>query len=150
MTDNRCTVHVIPTKTIPQGITALVSFVPGDTPENNEAAMADAIAAVRTAEITYAVRDTSIDGRKIAQGDVISIGDNGLLSAGKDLGNVILESVGGMADEMSALVTVYTGSTFPEELRDSIGDRISERFPDLEVEVSEGGQPVYYCIVSVE
>ncbi|MBQ1316696.1 MAG: DAK2 domain-containing protein [Lachnospiraceae bacterium] len=150
LTDNRCTVHVIPTRTIPQGITALVSFVREDTPENNEATMTEAIQNVKTAEITYAVRDTSIDGRRICQGDVISIGDHGLLSCGKDLKEVILESVAGMADDMSELVTVYTGSTFPEELRDTIGECITERFPDLETEVSEGGQPVYYCFVSVE
>ena len=119
LTDNRCTVHVIPTRTIPQGITALVSFVREDTPENNEASMTEAIQNVKTAEITYAVRDTSIDGRRICQGDVISIGDHGLLSCGKDLKEVILESVAAMADDMSELVTVYTGSTFPEELRDA-------------------------------
>ena len=141
---------VIPTKTIPQGISALVAYVPDMSVEENDKLMNDAISAVKTGQVTYAVRDTSIDGVAIHQDDYMGIGDKGILSNGKDIDEVILGMLDKMVDDSSELVTVYFGADVKEDAADAVRGKIAARFPALEVDIQAGGQPVYYYIISVE
>ncbi len=143
-------IYVIPTKTVPQGITAMVSFMPEDTPKENEQRMLEEIQNVKTGQVTYAVRDTKIDDKEIHTGDIMGIGDDGILAVGKDLTCTTLEMVGKLVDGSSQIVGVYYGSGIQKEDAKALGDRISEKYPNLEVELQEGGQPVYYYVVSVE
>ena len=141
---------VIPTKTIPQGISALVAYVPDMSVEENDKLMNDAISAVKTGQVTYAVRDTSIDGVEIHQDDYMGIGDKGILSNGKDIDEVILGMLDKMVDDSSELVTVYFGADVKEDAVDAVRGKIAARYPALEVDIQAGGQPVYYYIISVE
>ncbi len=141
---------VIPTKTIPQGITALVNFIPEQTPEENEARMNDEISLVKTGQVTYAVRDTEIDDKEIHQGDYMGIGDKTILSVGTDKKTVTMDMIEQMVDEDAALVSIYYGEEATEEEAMAFSDLITEKYPDVEVEVNPGGQPIYYYIVSVE
>ncbi len=141
---------VIPTKTIPQGISALVAYVPDMSVEENDKLMNDAISAVKTGQVTYAVRDTSIDGVEIHQDDYMGIGDKGILSNGKDIDEVILGMLDKMVDDSSELVTVYFGADVKEDAADAVRGKIAARYPALEVDIQAGGQPVYYYIISVE
>ena len=148
VSDKRVT--VLPTKTIPQGISALISFVPGETPQENEERMIEEIEMVRSGEITYAVRDTTIDGRDITAGDYMGIGDEGILSAEKKIDKTLLAMLSKMVDEDSALITLYFGKDVSEKDSRKVLDKVKDTYPDLEVEMQDGGQPVYYYIVSVE
>ena len=141
---------VIPTKTIPQGITALVNFIPEHTAEENKEGMLEEIALVKTGQVTYAVRDTEIDGKEIKQDDFMGIGDKSILSVGQDLKAVTLEMTDAMIDEDSAIVSIYYGSDATEENAKELQAEIEEKYPDIEVEVNEGGQPIYYYVISVE
>lgn len=141
---------VIPTKTIPQGITALVNFIPDHTAEENKESMLEEIALVKTGQVTYAVRDTEIDGKEIKQDDFMGIGDKSILSVGQDLKATTLEMVDAMVDEDSAIVSIYYGSDAEEEAAEELGAAIEEKYPDVEVEVNDGGQPIYYYVISVE
>lgn len=141
---------VIPTKTIPQGITALVNYIPDHTAEENKEAMLSEIENVKTGQITYAVRDTEIDGKTIKQDDYMGIGDKSILSVGKDLKSTTLEMVDAMIDEDSAIVSIYFGAEATEEAAEEIASVIEEKYPDVEVEVNNGGQPIYYYVISVE
>ena len=141
---------VIPTKTIPQGITALVNFIPDYSAEENKEAMTAEIENVKTGQVTYAVRDTEIDGKTIKQDDYMGIGDKSILSVGKELKDTTLEMVDEMIDDDSAIVSIYYGSDASEEDASEIASIITEKHPDLEVEVNNGGQPIYYYIISVE
>ena len=141
---------VIPTKTIPQGITALVNYIPEQTPEENEARMSEEISIVKTGQVTYAVRDTEIDDKTIHQGDYMGIGDKTILSVGADKKEVTMDMIDQMIDEDSALVSIYYGDEATEEEAMEFSDQITEKYPDVEVEVNQGGQPIYYYIVSVE
>lgn len=141
---------VIPTKTIPQGITALVNFIPEHTAEENKESMLEEIALVKTGQVTYAVRDTEIDGKEIKQDDFMGIGDKSILSVGQDLKAVTLEMTDAMIDEDSAIVSIYYGSDATEENAKELQTAIEEKYPDIEVEVNEGGQPIYYYVISVE
>ncbi len=143
-------VIVIPTKTVPQGITALINYVPENTPEENEQAMFEEIGNVKTGQLTYAVRDTSIDGKEIHVGDMMGVGDSGILAVGKDLQETALEMIDCMADDDSELISIYYGTETTEDAANALADAIAEKYPDLDVEVNNGGQPVYYFIVSVE
>ncbi len=143
-------VIVIPTTTIPQGITALVNFISEQTPEENEAHMKAEIALVKTGQITYAVRDTVIDDKTIHQGDYMGIGDKTILSVGTDQTAVMMEMAEQMIEEESALVSIYYGEEATEEEALKFSSLISAKHPDLEVEVNAGGQPIYYYIISVE
>ncbi|MCR5619483.1 MAG: DAK2 domain-containing protein [Lachnospiraceae bacterium] len=144
------TVLVIPTKTIPQGITAAINFSAGVSADENEQAMIEAIGLVKTGEITYAVRDTSIDDHEIRKGDYMGIGDKKILSVGTDMNQVVIEMIGEMVDDSSELISLYFGSDVSEGDANSLKDQISEKFSSLDVDVQNGGQPVYYYIVSVE
>lgn len=141
---------VIPTKTIPQGITALINFIPDSTPEENEERMNSEIGMVKTGQVTYAVRDTIIDDKEIRQDDYMGIGDTGILSVGKELEATVHDMVGQLIDEDSAIVSVYYGADMTEEDANAVGAKIEEDYPEVEVEVHYGGQPIYYYVISVE
>ena len=145
-----CRVHVIPTKTIPQGISALVNYIPEHSAEDNETVMTSELERIASGEVTYAVRDTVIEGTDIKEGDLMGIGDNGLLSVGRDLPEVIREMVSRMITDESELISLYLGEDFPPELEDTVSELLTESFPQADVEINEGGQPVYYVILSVE
>ena len=141
---------VIPTKTIPQGITAMINYAPEKSPEENQEIMEEIIASVRTGEITYAVRDTHIEDREIHQGDIMAVGDHGILAVGKDILKVAAETVDAMMDEEAELISIYYGQEFSQEEAEKIARETEEKYPDCDVEVNCGGQPIYYCIISVE
>ena len=141
---------VIPTKTIPQGITALVNYIPDHSVEENKEQMMAEIENVKTGQVTYAVRDTEIGGKTIKQDDYMGIGDKSILAVGKDLKQTTLEMVDAMVDEDSAIVSIYFGSESSEEKAEEIASAIEEKYPDVEVEVNDGGQPIYYYVISVE
>jgi hypothetical protein len=143
-------VIVIPTKTIPQGITALVNFIPDYSAEENKETMNAEIALVKTGQVTYAVRDTEIDGKTIKENDYMGIGDKTILSVGQDLKSVTLEMTDEMIDDDSAIVSIYYGADSSEEDAEEIASVIQEKYPDLEVEINDGGQPIYYYVISVE
>ena len=141
---------VIPTKTIPQGITALVNYIPDHSAEENKEQMMAEIENVKTGQVTYAVRDTEIDGKNIKQNDFMGIGDKSILSVGTDLRATTLEMVDAMVDEDSAIVSIYFGSDSDEDSANELAAAIEEKYPDVEVEVNDGGQPIYYYVISVE
>ena len=141
---------VIPTKTIPQGITALVNYIPDHSAEENKEQMMAEIENVKTGQVTYAVRDTEIDGKTIKQNDFMGIGDKSILSVGTDLRATTLEMVDAMIDEDSAIVSIYFGSDSDEDSANELAAAIEEKYPDVEVEVNDGGQPIYYYVISVE
>ena len=141
---------VIPTKTIPQGITALVNYIPDHSAEENKEQMMAEIENVKTGQVTYAVRDTEIDGKTIKQNDFMGIGDKSILSVGTDLRATTLEMIDAMVDEDSAIVSIYFGSDSDEDSANELAAAIEEKYPDVEVEVNDGGQPIYYYVISVE
>ena len=141
---------VVPTKTIPQGITALISYVPEKSAEENEQVMLEAISKVKTGQITYAVRDTHIDEKEIHEGDIMGIGDHGLLSVGQDRDQVAKEVVEAMMDEEAEVISVYYGTDVSEDEAQVLADVLTESYPDCEVELNMGGQPIYYYVISVE
>ena len=141
---------VIPTKTIPQGITALVNYIPDHSAEENKEQMMAEIENVKTGQVTYAVRDTEIDGKTIKQNDFMGIGDKSILSVGTDLRATTLEMVDAMVDEDSAIVSIYFGSDSDEDSANELAAAIEEKYPDVEVEVNDGGQSIYYYVISVE
>lgn len=141
---------VIPTKTIPQGVTALVNYIPDHSAEENKEQMMAEIENVKTGQVTYAVRDTEIDGKTIKQNDFMGIGDKSILSVGTDLKATTLEMVDAMVDEESAIVSIYFGSDSDEDSANELAAAIEEKYPDVEVEVNDGGQPIYYYVISVE
>ncbi len=149
LTENK-RVIVLPTKTIPQGITALINYIPEQTPEENESRMLQEIANVKTGQVTYAVRDTVVDDKDIKEGDYMGIGDSGILSVNQDMKQCFAQMVDQMVDEDSAIVSVFYGADVSESEAQELADAVEEKYPDLEVELQAGGQPVYYYVVSVE
>ena len=141
---------VIPTKTIPQGITALINYIPDSTPEENAERMSEELGTVKTGQVTYAVRDTVIDDKEIKQDDFMGIGDQGILAVGKELEATVLDMIEQLIDEDSAIVSIYYGEDAREDAANAIGEKITEAHPDVEVEVHYGGQPIYYYVISVE
>lgn len=141
---------VIPTKTIPQGISAMISYVPEKSAQENEEAMTEAIQAVKTGQITYAVRDTRLDEKDIHQGDMMGIGDSGILAVGKDVESVALDTVEQMMDEEAEIISVYYGEDTTQEQAENLAGELEERYPDCDVDVNYGGQPIYYYVISVE
>lgn len=144
------TIIVVPTKTIPQGITAMISFSPDMSPEENLEAMKDASQCVRTGEITYAVRNTTIDGHAIEKDDIMALGDDGLLAVAKEKDQAVLEAVKAMVNDESEIITVYYGQDIPEEEAEALAARIRKAYPQVETELQYGGQPIYYYFLSVE
>lgn len=143
-------IFVIPTKTVPQGITALINFMPDKTAEENAQQMTEELSNVKTGQVTYAVRDTLIDDKEIKQGDYMGIGDSSILSVGQDMDMVIKDMVAQMVEEDSSIISVYYGEEIEEEAAEALGSELEELYPDCEVEVHSGGQPIYYYIISVE
>lgn len=143
-------IFVIPTKTVPQGITALINYIPESSAEENAERMTEELDTVKTGQVTYAVRDTMIDDKEIHQGDYMGIGDKTILSVGKDMETVTREMVSEMLDEESAIVCIYYGEEASEEDANKLAEDIEEDYPDVEVEVHFGGQPIYYYVISVE
>lgn len=141
---------VIPSKTIPQGITALVNFMPDLSPEENEANMISEMGNVKTEQVTYAVRTTNIDGMDIEEGDIMAIGDQGMLAVAKEIREAALKGLQAMLDEDSELVTIYYGSEVSEEEAQAFLDQAQEAFSDKEFELQYGGQPIYYYMISAE
>ena len=145
-----CRVLVVPTKTVPQGITAMISYNLEKSDDENFEIMSTEIDAVRTIEVTYAVRDTKIEGKTIHMGDIMAIGDSGILAVGKDIREVALEALELSVDDTTELISIYNGEQFTDQDTEDLVGEIEEKFPDLDVEQNYGGQPVYYCIISVE
>jgi hypothetical protein len=141
---------VIPTKTIPQGISAIINFVPEMSADENEANMIAEIANVKTGQVTYAVRDTVIDDKEIKKGDYMGIGDSGILAVGISINEVAKEMIAEMVGEESELISIYYGSDVNEEDAESFRGQVAEKYPDCDVELQYGGQPIYYYVTSVE
>ena len=143
-------VVVVPTKTIPQGITAVINYVPDMGAEENEASMTEEISHVRTGEVTYAVRDTVIDDKQIRQGDYMGIGDDGILAVGSDISDVAYDMTAAMMSEDCELISIYYGADITEEDAEKLRARVEERYPSCDIELQYGGQPIYYYIISAE
>lgn len=147
---------VIPTKTVPQGITAVINYVPDLSVEDNTETMNEEIKMVSTGQVTYAVRDTNIDGKEIKQGDFMGIGDSGILAVGTDVSDVTVDMITEMVldstktDEGFELISIYYGEEITEESAENLRAKIEARYPDCDIELQYGGQPIYYYIVSAE
>ena len=141
---------VIPAKTIPQGISAMIAYVPEKTVEENTAEMMEAIENVKTGQVTYAVRDTRIDDQDIHEGDIMGIGDKVILAVGQDIQDVAVEMTGKMTDEDSELISIYYGAEVTEADAEEVSSRLEELYPDYDIEINYGGQPIYYYVISVE
>lgn len=141
---------VVPTRTIAQGITAVINYVPDLSPEENAAAMTEAIGTVKTGEVTYAVRDTLVDDYEIHQGDYMGIGDDGMLAVGQAVEKVTASMIDRMMTDEMELISIYYGKEIPEEEAEALRDTVAEKYPACDVELQYGGQPIYYYIVSVE
>ena len=141
---------VIPTKTVPQGLTAIINFMPDADAKTNEEAMLEEIKNVRTGQVTYAVRDTHIDDKEIHEGDIMGIGDSGILAVGKDLEETTKELIANLVDEDSELISIYYGEEVSEEDAEKFTEEITELYPDVDVDIQFGGQPIYYYVLAVE
>lgn len=141
---------VIPTKTVPQGITAIINFMPDADAKTNEEAMLEEIKNVKTGQVTYAVRDTHIDDKEIHEGDIMGIGDSGILAVGKDLEETTKELIANLVDEDSELISIYYGEEVSEEEAEKFAGEIEELYPDVDVDIQFGGQPIYYYVLAVE
>ena len=143
-------VFVIPTKNIPQGISAMINFVEGMSPEENEATMKEGVAEVKSGQVTYAVRDTSIDGKEIKAGDIMGLSDKTIETVGTDITETTIQLLTKMMDEDSEIITIYYGEEGSEEEAQKIAAAVEEIDADVEVEIHYGGQPIYYYFISVE
>ena len=141
---------VIPTKTVPQGITAVINYVPDMSAAENEEAMTEAIGNVKTGQVTYAVRDTVIDDKTIRQNDFMGIGDAGILSVGTNMPQVTADMIADMIGDDTELISIYYGADVTEEDAEDLGAKIEALYPKCDVELQFGGQPIYYYIVSAE
>ncbi|MEG2059078.1 MAG: DAK2 domain-containing protein [Lachnospiraceae bacterium] len=143
-------IHVIPTKTVPQGIVALINYIPEKSPEENEESMLSEITTVKTGQVTYAVRDTVIDSIEIKENDYMGIGDSTILSAGKEIDEVVFSMMSKMVEEESSIISIYYGEDVTEDIAQELASKLQEQYPDCELEVYSGGQPIYYYLISVE
>ena len=141
---------VVPTKTVPQGITAMINYIPDMSPKENEERMTEEIQNVKTGQVTYAVRDTHLDDKEIKEGDIMGIGDHSILSVGSGIADVTLAMFRELIDEDSELISIYYGEDVSEEDAEGLGEKLGEAYPDCDIEVHFGGQPIYYYVVSVE
>lgn len=141
---------VIPTKTIPQGISALIAYSEEASPEENTGAMTEEIANIKSGSVTYAVRDTEIDDKTIKQGDIMGIGDKTILSVGQNIQDVTKDMIEQLAGDDAELISIYYGSDVTEEDANALAKAVEAVYPDVDVEVNYGGQPIYYYILSVE
>ena len=141
---------VVPTKTVPQGITAMISFVPEKSAEENAEVMEEAVSKVQTGQITYAVRDTRLDDKEIHEGDIMGIGDKGILAVGGNKEKVAEDTIAAMMTEDAEVISIYYGADTSEENAEKLAASVEELYPECEVELNRGGQPIYYYIISVE
>ncbi len=141
---------VIPTRTVPQGITAIINFMADADARANEEAMLEEIKNVKTGQVTYAVRDTSIDGKEIHQGNIMGIGDEGILAVGDDVEATTLALLETLVDEDSELISLYYGEEVSEEAAAELIAKVEERYPEVDVDAHSGGQPIYYYVLAVE
>ncbi|MDD3221505.1 MAG: DAK2 domain-containing protein [Clostridia bacterium] len=141
---------VIPSQTVPQGITAVVNYIDGETAEANAEHMMSEMERVKTGQVTYAVRDTVLNDKTIKEGDMMGIGDKGILSVCKDVPTATLELIDELVDEDSELISIYYGEDISEEDAESLVEAVEEKYPDVDVELQNGGQPIYYYVLSVE
>nr|WP_291233672.1 DAK2 domain-containing protein [Frisingicoccus sp.] len=141
---------IVPTKTVPQGITAVVNYIDGESAQTNMEHMLEEIARVKSGEVTYAVRDTMIDDKVISEGDIMGIGDAGILSVAKDISEATMELIDTLVDEDSELISIYYGSDTSQEEAEELAEQVEEKYPDVDVELQNGGQPIYYYVLSVE
>lgn len=141
---------VIPSKTVPQGITAVINYVYDKSPEENARKMIEEMGKVKSGQVTYAIRDTVIDGKEIKQGNIMGLDDKTILAVGDDVRSTTVDLVKRLVDDESELISLYYGEDITDEEAGSVGDELMELFPDLDVEIHYGGQPIYYYIVSVE
>ena len=141
---------IVPTKTVPQGITAVVNYIDGESAQTNMEHMLEEIARVKSGEVTYAVRDTMIDDKVISEGDIMGIGDAGILSVAKDISEATMELIDTLVDEDSELISIYYGSDTSQEDAEELAEQVEEKYPDVDVELQSGGQPIYYYVLSVE
>ena len=141
---------VVPSKTVPQGITAIINYMPDADAQTNLEAMIEGIGNVKTGQVTYAVSDTHIDDKEIHEGDIMGIGDHGMLVVGKEVAAVAKETVEQMVDDETELISIYYGEGFTEEEAEKLAGELEEQYDYCDVEVNCGGQPIYYCIISVE
>lgn len=141
---------VIPSKTIPQGITAVINYVYDRTTQENTDRMIQEMKRVKTGQVTYAVRDTSIDGKEIKQGNIMGIGDRSILSVGDDISQTTFQMIDELVDEDSELISIYYGAEMTSADGEGLADIVSEKYPEVDVEIHFGGQPIYYYVISVE
>lgn len=143
-------IMVVPSKTVPQGIAAVINFAPDLSAEENLEIMSQEMSAVKTGQITYAVRSTTIDGHEIHEGDIMAIGDKGILSVGSETKETAIAALQAMIDQDSELITIYFGSDVDEKDANELFEKVQEEFDSCEIELHNGGQPVYYYLLSVE
>ena len=143
-------IMVVPTKTIPQGITALINSMPENTPEDNLEIMTAEMGRVKTGQITYAVRNTTIDDVEIKENDIMGLGDHTILAVGSDITDTAFETIKKMADDTTELISIYYGSDVTEDDANALCERVSAEYPDCDIELQRGGQPIYYYILSAE
>lgn len=144
------TVVIIPTTTVPQGLSAIIGFEPEQDAKTNEETMKEIIASVKTGEITYAVRNTSVNGMEIKIDDIMGIDDDGIQKVGNSISDVTLELLDKMVDEDSELICIYYGQDTTEEQAEALLQKVEETYGDCDVQLEYGGQPVYYFLLSVE
>lgn len=143
-------IMVVPSKTVPQGITALINFIPDLTPEENFETMVHEMEHVKTGQITYAVRNTMIDDMEIHEGDIMGLGDQGMLAVGSSIEGTAMDTLKAMTDGDSELVTIYYGSDVKPDEAERVLEMAKEACPNVEIELQDGGQPIYYYLISVE
>ena len=141
---------VIPTKTVPQGIAALINYAYDKEPEANAEQMTTEMKRVKTGQVTYAVRDTNIDGKEIHEGNIMGIGDHGIISVGTDINETTKEMLAELVDEDSELISLYYGADVSEEDAENFAAEIEELYPDVDIDAHFGGQPIYYYVLAVE
>ena len=141
---------VVPSKTVPQGITAIINYMPDADAQTNLEAMIEGIGNVKTGQVTYAVRDTHIDDKEIHEGDIMGIGDSGILAVGQSVEETTKEMLAQLVDEDTELISLYYGQDVQEESAENFAQEIEDLYPDVDVDVHSGGQPIYYYVLSVE
>ncbi len=149
LTDDK-QIIVVPTKTVPQGITAMINFIAEQSPEENLETMKEAISMVKTGQVTYAVRDTVIDDKEIREGDYMGIGDSSILAVGADMDTVLKDLLAELVDEDSSFISIYYGEGVLKEAANAFASYVEETYPDCELDLTYGGQPIYYYVLSVE
>lgn len=143
-------VLVVPSKTVPQGITAMINYMADRTPEENLESMTEEMNHVKTGQITYAVRNTTIDNKEIRENDIMGLGDHSILSVGNNIEAVALETIEAMMTEEAELISIYYGSDMEQEAAENFAAKVEEKYPEVDIELHSGGQPIYYYILSVE